>query len=272
MIRRLALCASLCAVAAAAQQAPPLDTAVPQYDLVSVVKPNRSLDAHLRIRMNFDAIDIQNATLRDLLTNTYGLRASLILNLPKWAENDHFDIQAKVLSDDPDFLQHISRPLRRKIFERLLFEEFGVVSHQETRIAPIYELVQAGHGPQLIENPPPPPSDTPDPIKPGRNGRGNTSLVGTNIDATGIRISDLCGTLGHVLDRDVIDKTGLAGFYDITLSWSDEHSDPADGDASMAAPSLFSALKEQLGLKLVPAKWPVDVLVVDKASPPKHPN
>src|ERR1700761_287946 len=109
MIRRFALCASLCAVAATAQQAPRLDTAVPQYDLVSIVKPNRSVDSRIRIRMNVDAIDIQNATLKDLLTNTYGLRVSLILNLPKWAENDHFDIQAKVLSDDPGFLQHMSR-------------------------------------------------------------------------------------------------------------------------------------------------------------------
>jgi|GEM_PF-1237486 len=256
----------LCATAVVAQPAAKSD---PPYDLVSIVKPNHSADSRLRIRMDTDAIYIQNATVKDLLANTYGLRSSLIDNLPKWAENEHFDVQAKVLSDDPDFLKHMSGALRRKIFERLLGEEFGVVSHKETRIAPVYELVQSGHGPQLIENPPPPPSTAPQPIQPGRNGRGNTSLVGTHIEATGVRIADFCGTLGRVLDRNVLDKSGLGSFYDITLDWTDEHAEPTANDASNGGPSLFSALREQLGLKLIPAKGPVDVLVVDKASPPK---
>ena len=269
MIRSVAVCFFLCTSVAIAQQTQQNDT---PYDLVSIVKPNRSVDSPLRIRMDVDAIYIQGATLRDLLANTYGLRSTLILDLPKWAENDHFDVQAKVLSDDPGFLKHMSGGLRRKIFQRLPAEEFGVVSHKETRIAPVYELVQAGHGPQLVENPPPPPSSAPEPVRPGRNGRGNTSLLGTHIDSTGVRIADLCGTLGRVLDRDVVDKTGLASFYDITLDWSDEHADPAATDGSNTGPSLFSALKEQLGLKLVPAKGPIAVLVVDKASPPKFAN
>ncbi len=215
--------------------------------------------------MDEDAIYIENASLKDLVSNTYGMRGSLILNLPKWAEANRFDIQAKVLSEDANYLQHMTRAQRREIYQRLMTERFGVETHTETRTLPIYELVQSGRGSQLVENPPPPPSDKPKAIKPGHNGRGNTSVLSSSLDATGVRIGDLCANLARILDRSVVDKTGLTSFYDITLKWKDERSDPGDDNT---APSLFTALQEQLGLKLTPAKGPVEVLVVDKASPP----
>jgi uncharacterized protein (TIGR03435 family) len=258
------------AMTAIAQGPPSPAPASPQYDLVSTVKPNHSGESRLRIRMDEDAIYIENASVKDLLSNTYGVRGTLILGLPKWAEADHFDIRAKVLSDDPKYLQNMTRVQRRQIFERLLSERFGVETHKETRTLPVYELVQSGHGPQLVENPPPPPSAQPEAIKPGHNGRGNTSVMGTHLDATGVRIGDLCSNLAGILDRSVINKTGLTSFYDMTLNWSDERADPTDSVAQAAGPSLFTALQEQLGLKLVSAKGPVDVLVVDKASQPKE--
>jgi uncharacterized protein (TIGR03435 family) len=85
-----------------------------------------------------------------------------------------------------------------------------------------------------------------------------------------VRIGDLCSNLARILDRSVIDKTGLTSFYDITLNWSEDHAGPSDGTESASGPSLFTALQEQLGLKLVSAKGPVDVLVVDKASQPNE--
>ena len=266
MIRNTALCILLIAIPAISQDTQHPATPAPEYQLVSTVKPNHSGDSRLRIRMDEDAIYIQNASLQQLLSNTYGMRGSLILNLPKWAEADHFDIQAKVLSEDVNYLQHMTRAQRREIYQRLMAERFGVQTHTETRTLPIYELVQSGKGPQLVENPPPPPSDKPEAIKPGHNGRGNTSVLGTSLDATGVRIGDLCANLARILDRTVIDKTGLTGFYDITLKWKDERSDSTDDDT---APSIFTALQEELGLKLTPGKGPVEVLVVDKASPPK---
>lgn len=270
MIRKLASCILLGAIAAVAQDAPHTTPVAPQYDLVSTVKPNRSGESRLRIRMATDAIYIQNATLKDLLSNTYGLRDTLLLNLPKWADTDHFDIQAKVLSEDANYLQHMTRAQRREIFERLLTERFGVVSHRETRISPVYELVKVSQGPQLVENPPPPSPAQAEEIKPGHNGRGNTSITGTRLEATGIRVADLCANLAHILDRSVVDKTGLTSFYDMTLTWSDDRTDPAESSAQETQPSLFAALQEQLGLKLVSAKGPVEVLVVDQASQPKE--
>jgi uncharacterized protein (TIGR03435 family) len=215
--------------------------------------------------MDEDAIYIQDASLKDLLSNTFGMRGSLILNLPKWAEADHFDIQAKVLSDDANYIQHMTRAQRREIFQHLMAERFGVVTHTETRVLPVYELAKSGRGPQLVENPPPPSPEKPEAIKPGHNGRGNTSVLGSSLDATGVRIGDLCANLARILDRSVVDKTGLTSFYNVTLTWKDERSDQNDDNT---APSLFTAIQEQLGLKLTPAKGPVEVLVVDQASPP----
>ncbi len=129
---------------------------------------------------------------------------------------------------------------------------------------PVYELVRVGDGKDLVENPPPPAGAAPEVIKAGRNGRGNTSVLPGHLDATGVKIADLGANLARVLDRSVVDKTGLTGFYDITLNWSDERS-----DAASDAPSIFAALQEQLGLKLVAAKGPVTVLVVDQATEPK---
>lgn len=240
----------------------------PAYDLVSSVKPSHPGDDHLRIRMDADAIYISNASVRDLLANTFGVRASLIFHLPKWAESDHFDIQAKVLSEDAEFLRHMTRTQRREVFTHLLADRFGIQVHRETRMLPIYELTRIGPGPGLTENPPPTPSSQPEAIKPGHNGRGNTSILRTSLDATGVRIGDLCGGLASLLDRNVVDKTGLTSFYDITLNWKDDQTN--NGITEGTAPSLFTALQEQLGLKLNPAKGPVEVLIVDAATRPKE--
>ena len=86
----------------------------------------------------------------------------------------------------------------------------------------------------------------------------------------GVRIGDLCANLGRILDRSVIDKTGLASVYDITLTWQDSPAPAENGLQENSSPSLFTALQEQLGLKLTSAKGPVDVLVVDKATPPNE--
>lgn len=257
-------------VLASAQSAQP---AVATYDLVSTVRPNISQENHLRIRMDSDAIYIEDATVRDLLANTYGVRETLIFNLPKWAESEHFDIRAKVLTEDAEFLRHMTRAQRREIFERILSERFGIKSHHETRTLSVYELMRVGskQGIGLVEDLPPVAGSTPETLRPGHNGRGNTSLIGTTLDATGVRIGDLCANLGRVLDRNVVDKTGLTSFYDITLTWKDDLSEQADnGLQDGGEPSLFAALQEQLGLKLVNAKGAVEVLIVDAAEPPKE--
>lgn len=261
LFRILAASALFVAIPAVAQQANST------FELLSTVKPSQESGNRVGISMDGDSITIRGATLRNLITNTFQTRATLIFSLPKWADSDRFDIRARVLSDDAVFLQHMTRARRREIFQRLLADRFDVALHPETRTLPVYELVKTGVGPGLVDNPPPPPSDTPEPIKPGHNGRGSTSYIGTTIDATGVRIADLCGTLGRVLDRTVVDKTGLTGFYDVALTWKDANA--TEDTTQEAGASLFTALQEQLGLKLIPSKGPVEVLVVDKASAPK---
>jgi len=85
-----------------------------------------------------------------------------------------------------------------------------------------------------------------------------------------VTLSDLAGNLSFPLDRTVIDKTGLTGRYDFRLQWTADNvaNSAADNGAADALPNLFTAIQEQLGLKLQPAKGPVDTLVIDHVEQP----
>lgn len=266
---RLSALLFLFALPIAAQQPAP-DTArpTPAYDLVSAVKPNKSGSQRVRIRMDKNEMEAQNVTLALMLSNVYGMRESLIFGLPGWAKSERYDIEAKLLTDDAQFLNHMTRADRREAYLRLLSERFGVKAHLETRIMPVFELTVISSGIKFPENPPPAPGTSAVPPAPGKNGRGNTSVNGTQLSATGVSIGDLCATLSRILDRTVVDKTELKSQYDLELKWSDDRTPSDNGSEESTAPSLFTALQEQLGLKLVSAKGPVSVVVVDQVTPP----
>jgi uncharacterized protein (TIGR03435 family) len=107
---------------------------------------------------------------------------------------------------------------------------------------------------------PPPDAKNPDPL-----GLGNLDVHGTEMRATGVTLSDLAMNLSFPLDRTVIDKTGLTGRYDFQLRWTAED---AGVGATDAPPDLFTAIEEQLGLKLQSAKDPVKTLVFDQVEQP----
>jgi len=99
----------------------------------------------------------------------------------------------------------------------------------------------------------------------GHNHGASVSMRNRELTAHDLPMAALAKTLSDQVHRTVIDKTGLAGNYDLTLKWSLEDNPSAETDA---APSIFTALQEQLGLKLHPAKGPVETLVVDHAEIP----
>jgi uncharacterized protein (TIGR03435 family) len=92
------------------------------------------------------------------------------------------------------------------------------------------------------------------------------------MDATAVPISNLVENLGYLVRRQVVDKTGLPGNYDFTLHWDPETQSPDldRSDAGPPGPSIFTALQEQLGLKLEPQKGPVDTLIVDSIEKPSE--
>jgi len=254
--------------------ATPPSTTLPVYDVVSV-KPNKSNGNNIRISFNDDSFEATNAPLKVILQIAYGIRQDLISGGPEWVGSDRFDIKAKVLDPNTAQLKKLSREQRAAMLPPLLADRFQVKAHKETKELPVYDLVQLKSGSMLKEaSPEPTPApDTPDAPKPGM-GRGSTWIQNDGhslkLTATAVQLESLTNVLAQELNRTVIDQTGLTGNYDISLKFAPENAPPQDTAGDDAAPSLFTALQEQLGLKLQPSKGPVETLVVDHVEPPSE--
>ena len=196
-----------------------------------------------------------------------GLEDDRILGLPSWTKSERYDVQAKVDDEDVTKWKALSPSQRRLAFEPLLVTRFNLQFHHEIRERPTYSLVVAKNGPKLHQAPPG--GTSPDGIKrPDGTGSAEESTVAPGkIVLHGSGLSALASILASQgLSHAVVDKTGLPGIYDITLRWSPD--DVGSSDASF--PSLFTALQEQLGLKLEYEKNPMDVIVIDHISKPSE--
>jgi uncharacterized protein (TIGR03435 family) len=240
----------------AQQPAPPR----PFYDVV-VIKPSNSLGHRMSMDMNETLLRAENVSLKQLLVNAYLVREGLIFGLPAWAESSRFDITAKVTDPDMNALHSLSREQRQAMLAAILADRFHLKTHTEIKTLPVYELVVAKDGPKLKTTTlPPPGADNADPL-----GYGNLDVHNTELTATGVTLADLALNLTFPLDRTVLNKTGLTGRYDFQLRWT---ADGASAGATDAPPDLFTAIQEQLGLKLQAAKGPVTTLVVDHVELP----
>lgn len=244
----------------AQQVTPPL----PAYDAV-VIKLNDGLTRGTHVDADDTTFQARNVTLKHLLVNAYGIREGLLFGLPGWADSLRFDINAKVTDPDLKTLRSLSREQRMAMLVPILTNRFHLKVHIEVKTLPVYELVVAKGGPKLTPSAVPP--DAADPDHPGS---GNMEVHNTDMRATGVTLSDLVGNLAFPLDRTVIDKTGLTGRYDFRLQWTADNvaTGAADNGATDAPPNLFTAIQEQLGLKLQTAKGPVPTLVIDHVEQP----
>lgn len=258
------------------------DVAVPAFDVVSI-KQDKSDSRMIRVRNTTDGYSASNISLKMLLQAAYGIREDLISGVPNWGESARYDIDAKVAGSDVDALKKLSSEQRRAMLKPVLEDRFKLKVHTETKEMPVYELVVAKGGPKLKEATP---GDTyangikgPDGVARGgmmRMGRGQ-------VTGQAIPITSLIDILSRQLQKTVIDKTGLTGKYDLELNWTPEEGEggglgppPAGSpqrtepapDAS--GPSIFTALQEQLGLKLQSTKGPVETLVVDSVAMPSE--
>ena len=202
-------------------------------------------------------------SLKHLLVISYGIREGLISGLPGWADSARYDVSAKVTDPDLKAMRRTSREQRQEMLAAILADRFHLQTHFEQKTLPVYELVIAKGGPKLKESAAQPSDANP-------NAPGNTNVRNTDMTATGVRLSELAGNLSFPLDRTVIDKTGLTGRYDFRLQWTDDNvaNAAADAGATNAPPNIFTAIQEQLGLKLQPAKGPVKTLVIDHVEQP----
>jgi uncharacterized protein (TIGR03435 family) len=255
----------------------------PEYDVVAI-KPNKSGTNMMRIMGSGDRYSATNISLKMLIENAYNLKTdNLVSGLPGWANSTHFDIEAKMDEDAVAQLQKLPneerQAQRRLMMQLLLADRFQLKIHHESKELPMYSLVIAKGGFKLKDADP---SNTyPNGIKglDGVSHPGMMSVRDGKMTVQAITISNLANNLSLQLHRQVVDKTGLTGKYDFTLQWEpDDNQGPiltgkqqdAAAMATNSGPSIFTALQEQLGLRLESTKGPTDTIVVDTVQLPSE--
>ena len=257
---------ALLSLPAIAQQIPTVPNP-PPYDVISI-HPHNAMDDNTMFNSRPGNFVATNGTLKQLISYAYGVREDLITGLPSWADTAHFDISAKVSDFNPDAFKNLTREQRESMLLPMLADRFHVKAHTEVKTLSVFNLVVTKDGPRFKRNPPPP--IDPDNPKKGQEGRGNININNDDMTATAVPLSTLAEVLADQLSHTVIDKTGLTGDYDFRLKWTseDQSSNTADNGTTDRPPDLFTALQEQLGLKLESTKGPVTTLVVDHAEQP----
>ncbi len=246
-----------------------------KYDVASF-KVNKSGPGRAMASTSEDGLTATNFNLKELVGIAYGILTAAqdgrIVGAPSWITSEAYDVEAKMDSATAEALKKLSpdnRALARQhMFQELLTERCKLAAHWETKEFPVYELVIAKGGSKIQES---------KPSEGAAAGRGGMGLKGRGgpLTAHEAPISNLVGLLSMLLNRTVVDKTGLAGKYDFTLNWTpDESNDPNFFPSSTGqppdptGPSIFAALQEQLGLKLEAGKGPVQVIVIDHIEKP----
>lgn len=227
----------------------------PAFD-VAVIKPADPTNTRVGLGFgpNGRTLTIDGLTPMQIIREAFGvfpdqLTASPSLINSGWIDSQKYDISAKSEGDTP-----LSKAQSSLMLQQLLADRFGLKIHRETKEITVYSLLVGKNGPKLN------PGGASGPYlsapSPGK-------LVGTRAS-----MSSLVRALGGQLHRPVFDDTGITGAWDFTLTWApdDIGSDAASSDPTR--PSLFTALQDQLGLRLVSKKSPVDVIVIDQISKP----
>jgi len=256
---------------------------------VASVKPAKSDSPGMFIRNDPNgSFSAKNAPLKLLMQIAYRVKEAQISGGPSWINSEPFDIEAKPDESVATELQNLPQAEREVVIpsmlQSLLAERFKLTLHHETKELPVYVLLVAKNGPKMHESAPAAPDEpAPGAPGPGPNRRGSIMMQGRGqLTVNSQPLSQFANLLSHFLGRVVVDQTGLKANYDFKLQWTpgDEEmmfrgmGPGPDGrpapppDAS--GPTLFTALQEQLGLKLESQKAPVDTLVIDHVDKPSE--
>jgi bla regulator protein BlaR1 len=211
-----------------------------------------------------NTLSAEHCSLNDLVTFAWNLRDIQLAGGPSWAmhgplaSSDLYQVIAKAAGDPPPSTDQF-----RLMLQTLLADRFQLKVHHVSKDLPVYNLVAAKNGPRLKESA----EDTEFSMVVDATVNGGTL---TRITAKHVAIAKFLGQIEHAAPRPLIDKTGLTGFYDFVIEWTPDS--PAAGPDAAASdpsgPSLFTALQNQLGLKLEPATAPFDTVVIDHAEKP----
>jgi uncharacterized protein (TIGR03435 family) len=225
------------------------------FDVVTITRNTSGAgQATIQSPQTGDSVMIRNMPVRMILGFAYDLaRYNSIDGLPAWADTENYDIAAKVAAADLPAFQSLLPRQRNPMLQPILIDRFHLQSHFESRQMPAYALVAGKGKPKLTEVQPALAAD-------GRTVPGGIRMGPGEIVATAATLAPLVDALSVQLGRPVVDRTGLTGHYSFTIKFAPVQA--ATDAQTDALPSLFTALEDQLGLKLESTKAPVPVLVI----------
>jgi uncharacterized protein (TIGR03435 family) len=214
----------------------------PEFDAVSIKPSQFSSGGAVLIgaQSNPGTVTLTGIKPRDLIARAYSLKPYQIVG-PNWLDDEYFDIVAKSA-------ERVSDSEQRLMLQSMLATRFGLTAHMGTKELPCYELVVRKEGLKIH------------PVAADDTG-SRYYPAPTAIRGKAISMARLADLLAAKTDRPVLDKTEVSGVFDIDLKWS------ADSDTE-AGPSLFTAVQEQLGLRLQASKSPIEALIIDRIDRP----
>ncbi len=240
------------------------------------------ISSRVMMRNPPDGFSAANVNVRQLIANAYDVKEDQISGGPDWVGSKGYDIDAKVTGTDPSDPHQLSKAQRSQALQALLADRFKLALHTETKEASIYALTVAKSGPKLQESKPSevPPSMPSGAVVRGPDGgvpRGGMMRMSGpgNLTGQAMTMTQLANLLSQQLHKTVVDQTGLPDAYDFTLQWTPDNAPvgPGGGEAQTpdpSGPTIFTALQEQLGLKLESTKGPVKTVVIDHIEPPSE--
>ncbi|WP_325381637.1 TIGR03435 family protein [Edaphobacter sp.] len=195
---------------------------------------------------------IEGQTVNDLISFAYALHKKQIVDGPAWLETERFDIDGQADQPGVANLHQV-----QEMLQKLLATRFGLKLHRDKRDLPIYVIKVAKGGPKLAQS-----SENAYGL-PTQSGHGQGSQQQRKF--TNNSMSDFALGMQAYMDRPVVDETGLPGRYDFTLKWTPDNVPTSEPGAP---PGIFTAVQEELGLKLEATKGPADVLVIEHVERP----
>ncbi len=242
-----------------AQSASAEDGPLPSFEVASI-KPDHSGNTNMSIGWQPSRFNAQHTAMKSLVWDAFRVHDYQVLGAPGWLDHDRYDVDAKI--DEPQQVPSDPEKESRKVslmVQSMLIDRCKLKFHRTTKELSIYQLVVAKGGFKLQE------------AKPDE--QFSTMNNDTQLTVKATTMPQLAEQLSAQLNRSVLDKTGLSGKYDFTLHYAPDHDEPAPGYGQGAAqpdtgPSIFSAIQDQLGLKLVAGKGPVEMIVIDHIEPP----
>jgi bla regulator protein blaR1 len=228
---------------------------------VATIKPSDPARPGIGLQVNGRQLSTLNTSVSYLIMFAYGIHARQITGGPAWVESDKYDIVAKADGEgQPNDKQW------KIMLQKLLADRFKLTFHRDKKELSVYAITVGKTGPKLTKSEGDP------------NGLPNLGFGGLGkLNARNANIADFANLMQSiVLDRPVVDQTGITGRYDFALNWTPDASEfggisgqrpPPAADAD-APPDLFTAIQQQLGLKLESVKAPVEVIVIDKVEKP----